>query len=253
MPVDPQVSLWAVFMLGVSLGLTACAVTCLPFIGTLVFGKAAGRRSGLLDTALFLGGRLFAYTLLGGLAGALGAWFVKVLAAGVGNVAIGLAAVFSAVLLFARNDLSGHAGCGQIGAIGNLSPFLLGVALTLIPCAPLATLLATAAAGEAIDRGALLGFMFGLGALLTPMLVLIPAGASIAGSLRGDQPWLAGILRNGAAMVLTLIGCRRIVTFSIELAVVAGVVSFGFGAWVIYQQRRNSCRKQAVQPLIFHR
>ena len=251
MPAEASPSLWAVFMLGVSLGLTACAVTCLPFIGTLTFGKAAGRASGLADTALFLGGRLLAYTLLGGIAGLLGAGFVKFLADGVGNVVIGLAACLSALLLAGQGQPD-HARCGQPGKLAKMPPFILGVSLTLIPCAPLATLLATAAAGQAAGQGAVLGFMFGLGALLTPMIVLIPASASIAARLRSDQPWLADVLRLGAALVLLLIGCRRIASVTPELSLACLLIGLPLGIWLAWP-RNSSVVPVAVHPVVFHK
>lgn len=251
MPAEASTSLLTVFLLGVSLGLTACAVTCLPFIGTLTFGKAAGRQSGLVDMALFLGGRLAAYTVLGGLAGLLGAGFVKVLADGLGNVVIGLAACLTALLLAAQNSPD-HARCGRPGKLAKMPPFALGVALTLIPCAPLATLLATAAAGQAAGQGALLGMIFGLGALLTPMLVLIPASASIAARLRADQPWLADVLRLGAALVLLLIGCRRIASVAPDLAWASLLLLLPLGVYLA-RPRVTAAPSSSVRPLRFQR
>lgn len=251
MPAEASTSLLTVFLLGVSLGLTACAVTCLPFIGTLAFGKAAGRESGMVDMGLFLGGRLVAYTTLGGISGVLGAGFVKVLADGLGNIVIGLVACLTALLLV-RKGQPDHARCRLPGKISKMPPFFLGVALTLIPCAPLATLLATAAAGQAAAQGALLGFMFGMGAMLTPMIVLIPASASIAARLRGDQPWLADVLRIGAALVLLLIGCRRIATVSPDLALACLLIGLPLGIW-LSRLWGKSLASAPVHHVAFHK
>ena len=248
MPAETPTSLLTVFLLGVSLGLTACAATCLPFIGTLAFGKAGGRRAGLVDTGLFLGGRLLAYAMLGGLAGLVGAGFVKWLAGGLGNLVIGGVACLTALLLAAPPQKH-HAVCGRPQKLASFPPFLLGVALTLIPCAPLATLLATAAAGSSAGQGALLGLVFGLGALLTPRLVLIPACASLGGHLRGDQPWLAGLLRLGAAVVLLLIGCRRIATLS-PLAALLVLLCVLLAALLMHW-RRSRAPRAPVFPLVF--
>lgn len=252
MQAETSTSLLTVFLLGVSLGLTACAVTCLPFIGTLAFGKAGGRRAGLIDTGLFLGGRLLAYSVLGGLAGLVGAGFVKWLAGGLGNLLIGVVACLTALLLAIPSRKS-HATCGRPQKLTNYPPFLLGIALTLIPCAPLATLLATAAAGSSVGQGALLGLVFGLGALLTPMIVLIPACASVGAHLRADQPWLADLLRLGAAVVLLLIGCRRIASVSPEMAVAVFVFCLCFGAWLLRRRPSVSVAPANTHPVIFHR
>jgi thiol:disulfide interchange protein DsbD len=252
MPAETPTSLLTVFLLGVSLGLTACAATCLPFIGTLAFGKAGGRQAGLIDTGLFLGGRLLAYSTLGGLAGLVGAGFVKWLAGGLGNLVIGGVACLTALLLAAPARQS-HAACGRPQKFANFPPFLLGVALTLIPCAPLATLLATAAAGPSAAQGALLGLVFGIGALLTPMIVLIPVCASIGANLRADQPWLAGLLRLGAAAVLLLIGGRRIASVSPNLAIAALLACLVVAGW-LSRRRPGAARTEAeARPVIFHR
>ena len=213
---DPGVSLATVFFLGVSLGLTACAVTCLPFIGTWAFGRAGGERERMRDTALFLGGRLCAYLGLGALAAALGGWFVRELAGGVGNLAIGLAGLHAAAwLAWPRRA---HAGCTPARRLSGLSPLLMGASLTLIPCAPLATLLASAAAAGSVGEGALLGGVFGAGTVLTPMLLLIPAASSIGARMVQEQRWLADWLRLGAALVLAIIAAVRIGYFDPSLA-----------------------------------
>lgn len=234
------------FLLGVSLGITACAATCLPFIGTLMLGRADGRSAGLRDAAAFLGGRLLAYTLLGGLAGALGAWFVKGLAEGYGNLAIGGAALLSAVLLI-NDRRQAHRQCRRQAANARLSPLLLGVALTLIPCAPLASLLATAAGSESGWQGTSIGFFFGLGALLTPMLVLIPATASLARSLCVDQPWLKRLLPWFAAAVLLAIGTRRIALVSATAALIAAGIAV---VLLIALARRRPAT--GTHPVFFH-
>ncbi|WP_306607853.1 sulfite exporter TauE/SafE family protein [Azonexus sp.] len=250
MSADSTTSLLTVFLLGVSLGLTACAVTCLPFIGTLAFGKAGGRRAGLIDMGLFLGGRLLAYSMLGGLAGLVGAGFVKWLVGGLGNLIIGSVACLTALLLVVPGRKN-RGTCGRPQKLANFPPFLLGIALTLIPCAPLATLLATAAAGASAMQGALLGMVFGLGALLTPMLVLIPACASVGEHLRNDQPWLEELLRFGAAVVLLLIGCRRIATVSPEAALVSLLLCLAAACLLLRRRPGQTPIPVAVVPVVF--
>ncbi len=171
-------------------------------------GRAEGQQGGFRDTASFLLGRLIAYSSLGAMAGALGAWFVQQLASGMGNLAIGSVAVFSAAWLLWPT--AGKKSCGQIRHLQGLSPLLMGAALTLIPCAPLTTLLAAAAAGGSVERGAFLGFLFGTGALLTPMLVMIPIAAGFGRHLRFERAWIVPWLRTGAAVVLLMLGYARI-------------------------------------------
>lgn len=248
MAADLLASLGTVFLLGVSLGLTACAVTCLPFIGTLVVGKAEGRSAGMRDAALFLCGRLLAYAALGGLAGLIGTEFVQMLAAGTGNAVIGLVSVASGLMLGALPQMSAHAACQRMRASNALPPLAMGVALTLIPCAPLTTLLASSAASGSPLHGTLNGLVFGLGALLTPMLVLIPATASLAQRIALDQPWLVGTLRMAASLVLIAIGLRRIAAASDLAALLAAIVVLLIALTVIV--RRFNRRIRAPRQII---
>ena len=84
-----QTSLFAVWLLGVSLGLTACTATCLPFMGTWVLGRGGTQLQALRDTALFVSGRILAYALLGAVAAGAGTWLAQVMRGGSGNLVIG--------------------------------------------------------------------------------------------------------------------------------------------------------------------
>jgi cytochrome c-type biogenesis protein len=208
MPIEDEISAVSVLLLGLSLGMTACAVTCMPFIGTWAFGRAESQSGAWRDTLSFLGGRLVAYTTLGGISGGLGAFFVKQLSAGIGNIAIGLVAIFAATWLLWPSAKSPQ--CSSRKRLHGLPPMLMGAAMTLIPCAPLTTLLAAAAAGGSIERGAFLGLLFGTGALMTPMLVLIPVAAGLGRHIRLERHWIIVWVRSGAAAVLFYLGKVRL-------------------------------------------
>ena len=243
---ETDLSLTTVFILGVSLGLTACAVTCLPFIGTWAFGRAGDDRERIAHTALFLAGRLCAYTALGGLAALCGVWFVRGLAEGVGNLVIGLAGLHAAVWLAWPGAT--RQGCAAGRHAAGLSPFLMGVSLTLIPCAPLATLLASAAAAQDPWQGALLGGVFGAGALCTPMLLLIPAASTLGARLIREQAWLQTWLRFGAASVLGLVSATRLAHVDRTLApplVLVALLGVALG-WLRDRRRRMAYASNTV-------
>lgn len=208
-PLLPEtISLFSVWLLGVSMGLTACTVTCLPFMGTWVLGRGGGNREALLDTGIFVLGRVTAYSLLGGLAGALGVWLTHALSGGVGNAFIGAASFGAGVWLLLPARRKTACGAAQRGA--GMPPFLLGFSLSLTPCAPLASLLAVCALSGGTLSGAGYGLSFGLGAAVTPLLLIIPLLGLFGRNLREGRQWLGKWLRWGAAIVLIAIGLRRL-------------------------------------------
>lgn len=192
------------WLLGASLGLTACTVTCLPYIGAWVLARERG--TVLADTAAFLAGRVAAYALMGLAAGLAGAWLTRMLASGVGHVALGAAALLAGLWLLAGN---GQRGCSA-GRRGGASPLALGFALSLTPCAPLASLLAFAAQAGSALSGLAYGLAFGLGAAVTPLLVLLPAFGWFGQRLRDSRAGLGLWLRRGAGAVLVVLGIYRI-------------------------------------------
>ena len=206
-----QTTLFTVWLLGASLGLTACTATCLPFMGTWILGRGGSQMQALRDTALFVSGRILAYTLLGALAAAAGSWLSQAMKGGSGNLVIGAASIAAGLWLL--RSKSAHTPCGVAKRVGSAPPLLLGFSLSLTPCAPLASLLAVCAAAGSVQLGMANGVMFGMGAALTPLLILLPLISLLGTQLRENRDWLTRWIRWGAAAVLIVLGVRRIFLF----------------------------------------
>lgn len=203
-----QISALTVWLLGLSMGLTACTVSCLPLMGTWVLGRGQGGRAALRDTSVFILGKIAAYSMLGGLAGALGSWLTSALDSGIGHVSIGLASIVAGVWLLLPPKK--HAPCGVARRGANMPPFLMGFSMSLTPCAPLASLLAVCALSGGTLAGMGYGLAFGLGAALTPLFIVLPLFGLFGKKLREGRPWLLKWTRWGAATVLLVIGLRRL-------------------------------------------
>lgn len=206
--IPQETTLFAVWLLGLSLGLTACTVTCLPFMGTWVLGRGGSQMQALYDTAMFVTGRIVAYTLLGAIAGGAGMWLAQAMSGGTGNLVIGLASIMAGLWLLRAEKP--HKPCSAVRGAGGTPPLLMGFSLSLTPCAPLASLLAVCAAAGSVKLGMTNGMMFGLGAALTPLLILLPLISLLGKSLRDNREWLTRWMRWGAAAVLILLGLRRL-------------------------------------------
>lgn len=215
-----EVTLATVWLLGVSMGLTACTVTCLPFIGTWAFGRASGQREALLHTAVFLAGRVTTYTVLAAMAAAVGTGLATALGGDLGNIAIGTASIVAGLWLLAKPLASPCHAVPPVPTLApvtfyrkkaaTLPPLFLGAALSLTPCTPLATLLVLAAQSGSVTGGTAYGLAFGLGAAVTPILVLVPLAGRLGRELRSSRQWLSRWLAWGAAGVLIVLGLRRL-------------------------------------------
>ena len=212
-----QVSLGTVWLLGVSMGLTACTVTCLPFMGTWALGRASSTAEAFRHAAIFLAGRLLMYTLLAALAGLAGLGLAKALGGTWGNALIGGASIGAGLWLLFKLP---RRGCTRKrstvqplrfhGRADAAPPFALGATLALTPCMPLASLLALAAQSGSAASGAGYGLAFGLGAAMTPILILVPLAGRLGRELRAGRPWLSRWLVWVSAAVLILLGIRRL-------------------------------------------
>ncbi len=217
-----EISLLTVWLLGVSMGLTACTVTCLPFMGTWALGRASGQREAFLHTGIFLGGRVFTYTVLATVAGAAGLGLAKALGGIWGNVLIGSVSILSGLWLVFGSPARGCGGASATPGVApirfqrkadTLPPLFFGAALSLTPCTPLASLLLLAANTGSATRGAAYGLAFGLGAALTPIIVLVPLAGRLGREIRSGRAWLGRWLAGGAGLVLIVLGLRRLTPF----------------------------------------
>jgi len=199
---------WAsVWLLGLSVGFTTCTAVCLPFLGTWALGQGQGGSAAALDTAAFASGKIAAYAVLGAAAGVLGEALLYWLKGDVGHWLIALTAILAGVWLVLPRKA--HRRCGM-SRNQRLSPFSMGFALSFTPCAPLAALLAASASTGDLIMGAVYGTLFGLGAALTPLFIVIPLLGKLGLKLQQDKPWMGQWLLWMGGAVLILIGLRRL-------------------------------------------
>ena len=173
-----------------------------------MLGRGGTQVQALRDTALFVSGRIVAYALLGAVAAGAGTWLAQAMRGGSGNLVIGFASIGAGVWLLRSSRM--RPSCAAARGAGGTPPLLLGFSLSLTPCAPLASLLAVCAAAGSIKLGMANGVAFGLGAALTPLLILLPLISLLGKNLRENREWITRWIRWGAAAVLVVLGLRRI-------------------------------------------
>jgi uncharacterized protein len=205
--------------LGLVFGMGACTIACLPYLGPVFLASDGGIRHSWRILLPFSVGRLSGYASLATLAGAAGHYLEGAIADDTQvRIIVGFATILIGIALWLRGP--SVAACGnkskspvttvpveQLGATTtpNNTPrpllpgglFLLGIGMTLTPCAPLGAVLFSAAVAANPWDGLLLGLGFGIGAILIPSLIY-GIGAAYLGTRLRQQ------LQNRQLMIIRL-------------------------------------------------
>lgn len=191
--------------LGLSFGASACMLSCIPTLGVALLAEEGGALATGRLAARFNAGRWLGYSLLGGVSGGIGASITQ------GLNPRHAAWLFGAVLILAGASLwrrSRASACARHVASdwfrGNL--FGMGLGMSLTPCVPLGAVCASAAASGVAWKGALLGAMFGLGAVIPAQLVLGYGLGAAGQQLRMQLSRRAPVLNRLASIVLLGLG-----------------------------------------------
>ena len=171
------------FLMGL-LGSLHCAVMCGPLMLSLPVEKKSIGRAGL-DLLLYQSGRIFAYTLMGAIAGWLGSTFNLIANQKTLSITIGMLLI-AFTLLQLRAAYSRKLSAFQFKLINPIAKlmgkllglpcwqFFAGMLNGIIPCGMVYLALATAINGASITGGLQFMFLFGLGTL--PLLMMISLG-----------------------------------------------------------------------------
>ncbi|MCX5677665.1 MAG: sulfite exporter TauE/SafE family protein [Candidatus Omnitrophica bacterium] len=185
-----------------------CLLVCMPVMITYITARQKGWGETAADITVFLSGRLFAYIILGAIAGLSGFYlrrFIETdltpyfnLASGVISILLGIFVfMYKETKLCACNEYSGKVyNSGSLLALG----FLVGIS----PCGPLTALLfEIALISRSAFEGASYAFSFGLGTFLAGIIVI----ASLTGIFKG---FARKIFRSKTANSIFRISCSAI-------------------------------------------
>lgn len=196
------------FLLGLLYGTTVCSLTCLPYIGPYLLSTGRGFADGMKSSLLFLSGKLICYMFIGGLSAYLGSvlmldkgmapkWIM-----GIAIIAFGLSIPF----------VSRGKCCNKRQVMGkNISLFVVGISTSLIPCPQIATIFMLAAKNGTLVSGISYGLIYGLGIILSPLVIagggLSVISKTIKAEIKGLVPYLQGI----SVVIIVVMGIRIII------------------------------------------
>lgn len=213
------------FVMGIALGASQCVISCAPILGLYVAGTREGWRDSLRATLIFSLSRLFAYVLLGLLAGLFGDLIVSTLkhhnlalylwvAAGAFISLVGIIIIWGKEphLHFCQ-VLTRHTVNDSIKSMA-----LLGLIIGITPCAPLLAVLSyIATTAKSALVGAFYAFCFGLGpAIITPIIILGIVAGVIPKTLF-KTPRTLDIFRRACGFLLLLLGARLLISVLVGL------------------------------------
>jgi cytochrome c biogenesis protein CcdA len=171
------VSLFSLFLIGLSSGATACMFSCMPFLAPLLITESKSLKQSSQVVLPFSLGRIFSYTLIAMIASNSSLWVKSILNNEIlFQVILGTLTMLMGIFLLVRTIRNGSKSCSTSPSYhaqnvkGTLGIFGLGILVSLNPCAPIVTLIALSANTAVMATAAGYGVSFGLGAVLVPFV-----------------------------------------------------------------------------------
>jgi sulfite exporter TauE/SafE len=175
----------SLFLTGLILGAGPCALSCGPLLLSYILGQARDARAGLTLYAIVMVVRVFIYALIGW---GIGLWGEAAVTHRLGGVVpavflifLGALCVFWGVrgLTRAKEDSACSCSMSSPSRWDVKAAVVFGAIVTLTPCAPLIGMLTyVAVVSNAWWKGIIYMAAFGLGTVLSP-LILLCAGAGV--------------------------------------------------------------------------
>jgi thiol:disulfide interchange protein DsbD len=163
---------FAIFFMGLQLGATACAVSCMPIMTPILLGSAKNKKDGMDILIQYFSGKILAYVVISSIA-FFGANIVKkylkddllLTKFGAGIIIIvGLYLLYNAIF-YNRTCGSKCTTSSKIGFFG------IGFFSSFSFCLPIASLITTSALSSSFLVSLIYGVIFGLGVTVVPFLV----------------------------------------------------------------------------------
>jgi len=169
-----EITLFSLFLVGLSYGATACMFTCMPFLSPLLLTNSSNIKQSFGVMIPFSLGRIFTYSFLAIIAST-SSILVKELINNpkISQTILGAATILVALLIL-KNSLQNHKSCCTTSSKKpktKLGYFIMGAGISFNPCVPVMTLLTASAYATNIFQALSYGVSFGMGAVLASLLV----------------------------------------------------------------------------------
>ena len=208
-----SMTLFSLFVVGLSYGSTACMFVCMPFLTPLLVTNAESVKHSMRVILPFSLGRIFTYSVIAVLALG-GAGFVKAVlddnalfqgVLGAVTLAMGLFMLFRA-FYSKRKACASNPTAPKKHTESLFGLFGIGALVSINPCAPVLTLVALSANSGSFVNAVGMGVAFGLGAVLVPFLFYGFFLSTVVRGLLGEFKRYTKGIEITAALLLTAVG-----------------------------------------------
>ena len=215
-----------VLMMGFFYGLTLCSFSCLPLVGSYIFGTQEKFDRGFSATGVFIISKVATYGVIGALSGLLGSVLLDMVQPGWFLGIGGLLIIFVGIVVWRR-----RATCrSHTNLPSGMSPgwqtyrhmAAIGVVTSLMPCLPLSAVLLYAATTKSMVTGGVLALLFGIGTSASPIYYIGGATGWLSGKIRQAIPQHQGLMQKLSSFVLIMMGIKLLVLASVSLSEQSG-------------------------------
>jgi cytochrome c biogenesis protein CcdA len=207
-----SITLFSLFLLGLSYGSTACMFSCMPFLSPLLVSNSKTLRHSIALVLPFSLGRIVAYTLIAMLAYS-SAGLIKAMLQDneLFRFILGGFTLIMGIFLLYKIFKKQKEGCASAVCVQKplANPFALfgmGFLFSINPCVPLLTLVALSANGTSNVHAMQMGIFFGFGAVLVPFLFYGFFLSTLMRGLLGEFKKYAKHVEIAAALFLAAVG-----------------------------------------------
>lgn len=212
-----MVNVIELFTIGITMAFGPCLFFCTPIVLSYIGATQDGGRKGFKSVLIFSLSRAFVYVILGLLAGLFG----KILTTSldkysltiyfIGGIFISLSGI---LILLGKNPNLHFCQILRKYSVENdiRSSIFLGMIIGLLPCTPLlGILIYIGLISKDLWQGALLGFSFGIGTIMSPLIIFGILVSSLPKMII-KSPKTLDIFKKACGFLLFLFGVQLIVS-----------------------------------------
>lgn len=165
-------SFFEALILGVLYGLGPCAIVCAPILVPLIMATAKTGKEGIIQVFSFNFGKISAYIFLGGFFGYTGYFLSDLVSEEMAGIFLIFLGIFILLQYFFNFHYSNSNSCSFLKKIGGRKlSFITGLVIAFRLCPALLAVLSLAALERSPLIGAGMGLAFGIGCLVTPLII----------------------------------------------------------------------------------